>query len=50
MTDDGDDGFCESALDHFRQNPVVFSHLPTDDIPDDDEDAAARRRKLDRLN
>jgi hypothetical protein len=47
-TDDGDDAFFEWALAHFRQNPVVFSDLPADSLPD--EDAAARRKRLDRLN
>jgi hypothetical protein len=47
--DDGDDGFFEWALAHFRQNRVVFSDLPADWISDD-EDAAARRARLDRLN
>jgi hypothetical protein len=50
MTDDGDDGFFEWALDHFRRNPVVFSDLPADSVADEGEDAAARRRRLNRLN
>jgi hypothetical protein len=50
MFDDGDDGFFEWALAHFRQNPVIFSDLPADSVPDDGEDAVTRRKRLDRLN
>jgi hypothetical protein len=48
MTDD--DRFFDWALAHFRQNPLVFPDLPANSVPDNDEDAEARRKRLDRLN
>jgi hypothetical protein len=46
--DDGDEGVFKWALAWFRQNRVEFSKPPDDWIPD--EDAAARRKRLERLN
>jgi hypothetical protein len=47
---DADDGFFEWALAHFQQNPVAFSDLPADSVPDDFENTVMRRRRLARLN
>jgi hypothetical protein len=49
-TDDGDEAFFEWALAYFREHPVIFSILPASGTPDDAEDAATRRKRLDRMN
>ncbi len=49
-TDDGDEAFFEWALAHFRHNPVIFADLPANSVPDEGEDTAGRRKRLNRLN
>jgi hypothetical protein len=51
--DDGDDAFFEWALAHFRENAVIFSGPPADNVPgevDATEGASARRKSLNQLN